>query len=104
MSRTIHMCVNVRAQIEKPLRQLQREWAGAIHDAQGNEPTTGRDIRAFWMDQLAQGREVIPFGSACEGFDYKKGCPGHENADSEEKIDRGPAKVSWSPVLREWRN
>ena len=30
------------------------------------------------MDHLAQGHEVIPFGPACEGFDCKTGCPGHE--------------------------
>jgi len=79
VSRRIHMCINVRAQIEKPLRLLEREWKGAITDDYGETLTRGYEIRAFWMDQLAQGREVVPFGEECEGFDYKKGCPGHED-------------------------
>jgi hypothetical protein len=34
------------------------------------------------MDELVRGHDVIPMGEPCEGFDYKKGCPGHEQVDA----------------------
>jgi hypothetical protein len=37
-----------------------------------------RELRSALMDEIAQGHEVLPTGE-CEGFDYKTGCPGHEN-------------------------
>jgi hypothetical protein len=67
MSRSIHLCVSVRGNLCKTDAKLRREWKGSAGVS-----------RDFWMDQLAMGREVIPFGDPCEGFDYKKGCPGHE--------------------------
>jgi hypothetical protein len=43
------------------------------------------------MDELVRGHEVIPCGEPCKGFDYKKGCPGHESTDRlvEEERRRG---------------
>lgn len=41
----------------------------------------GEQIRDFFLDELSQGHEVIPCGDPCEGFDYKKGCQGHEQEE-----------------------
>lgn len=39
-----------------------------------------REAKLKLMDELAAGRNYIPYGS-CEGFDpVEKGCPGHEEA------------------------
>jgi hypothetical protein len=64
--------VSVRGQLNKSAAKLRRDWKGSA----------GED-REFWMNHLAKGHEVIPFGDPCEGFDYTKGCPGHkeEGAD-----------------------
>lgn len=76
-----HLCISVRGNLCKTDRQLVQDWHDCIKTDDGKTLQTASDIRDFWMNQLAQGREVVPAGSACEGFDYKKGCPGHEMPD-----------------------
>jgi hypothetical protein len=46
----------------------------------GSAYTRVDELRSSLMDELAMGHEVLPLGGACEGFDYKQGCPGHEVA------------------------
>lgn len=48
---------------------------------EGRAIRTGDDVREFLLDCLSEGKEVIPMGTPCEGFDFKKGCPGHEQPD-----------------------
>lgn len=75
MSKTIHVCLSVRGALKWPktkLKRLLRDESGAWVSAD--------DARDWLMDQLAMGREVVQLGSKpCEGFDYKTGCPGHED-------------------------
>jgi hypothetical protein len=79
--RRTHFCICVRSQLDKPKRQLVRDFKGAIKDGKGGHLETYEQIRSFWMDHLAQGHEVLPMSADCEGFDYKTGCPGHEIED-----------------------
>ena len=64
----IHCCQSVRGMLLKTDTELKNYFPDF----------TPSEIRDFFMDELAKGREVIPFGEPCEGFDYKKGCQGHE--------------------------
>lgn len=68
----IHCCIDVRGYMRGPKRNL----AGLFRDSAGRRltPDEARDVL---MDHLAAGHEVITVGPACEGFDYKTGCPGH---------------------------
>lgn len=38
---------------------------------------TGAQCREALLDALSEGKECLPIGPACDGFDYKAGCPGH---------------------------
>lgn len=38
---------------------------------------TPREAKEALAEQLAQGVEMLPFGSPCEGWSPKDGCPGH---------------------------
>ncbi len=38
---------------------------------------TYEETKQHLYDCLAEGKEKLSFGEPCEGFDYKKGCPGH---------------------------
>lgn len=69
-AKTVHMCLSVRGAITMPDRDLK----GWIRDDDGKLLSPG-DARNALMDELAKGREVIPMGEACEGFDYVTGCP-----------------------------
>lgn len=72
---TIHCCLSVRGYLasDEKLRSL----VGSL--TKNGEPLTRVDeVREALFDQLARGHEVLPLGKPCEGFDYKKGCPGHE--------------------------
>ncbi len=80
MSTTHHVCISVRGVLRKTNREIERDWKGAITD-DGRVLTKGQEIREAFMDELAQGHEVIPFGEPCEGFSYKTGCPGHKNGE-----------------------
>lgn len=71
-SQTFHYCLDVRGAIMWPDKKLRR----MVADENGDF-LPPRETRAWLMDQLAQGRDVLPIGKACDGFDYKSGCPGH---------------------------
>lgn len=76
--RTIHMCLSVRGALNWPKRKLRIF----------TNPATGRtansdDVRQWLMDHLAEGHEVIPLAKDCEGFDFKTGCPGHQNPEAD---------------------
>lgn len=72
MSATLHMCLSVRGALRWPDAQLRYLCA----DENGDHLKPD-DVREWLMEQLAEGREVLPMGEPCEGFDYKTGCPGH---------------------------
>lgn len=71
-AKTIHTCLSVRGALKWPDAKLR----GLVGDENGDllEPES---VRNWLRDQIAQGREVLPFGKACRGFDYRTGCPGH---------------------------
>jgi hypothetical protein len=72
----LHMCLDVRGAL-KNFRPS--EWVGCCTDHETGRVLTADEIHDAFCDELAKGHEVIPFGEACEGFDYSGGgCPGHE--------------------------
>lgn len=82
VSRTVHMCLSVRGALRS--NSTIRALRGCITLEDGRKAETVEAVREFLFDQLAQGHEVIPFGSGCDGFDWKNGCPGHENVEQTE--------------------
>lgn len=77
MSKTIHVCASVRGMLNWP----HAEFKCALKYMKKEDGSLFRSIpelRDALMDELSKGHEVIPMGE-CEGFDYKTGCPGHEN-------------------------
>lgn len=78
MSKTIHMCLSVRGVLKYSPRELRRACTWILK-ADGSMHTPD-SLREALMDELAEGHEVLPMSSKCEGFDYKTGCPGHETA------------------------
>ena len=76
-----HMCLDVRGVLLNWTRPMQKRMA-PLFIINGRQLTTADELRAFLADCLAEGKEVIPLtNEACEGFDYKTGCPGHERPD-----------------------
>lgn len=73
MSQILHCCLSVRGALRWPKSKLR----GMLRNESGHA-LTADEVREWLMDQLAQGREVVPFGAACDGFDYITGCPGHD--------------------------
>lgn len=71
MRTTIHTSLSVRGALTGPKRHLR--WM--FRDTTGRRLTPD-EAREYLLDQLAQGRELLPFGE-CAGFDFKTGCPGH---------------------------
>jgi hypothetical protein len=74
--RTHHVYQSVRGAL---LNWGPKEYRNVRAD--DGTPMTMREVKAALLDHLAQGHEVIPIGPACEGFDYKTGCPGHDIPD-----------------------
>lgn len=70
MSTIHHVNMSVRGALRN------RNFKGFTSD-DGSE-ASAREVEDFLMDQLAMGREKIPFGEPCEGFSYITGCPGHK--------------------------
>ncbi len=74
--------IHVSQSIRGPLMWwTKRDWQKAtkwITRSDGTRFSTGDQLKEEFLNELAQGHEVIPMTSEpCEGFDYKTGCPGH---------------------------
>jgi hypothetical protein len=83
MSKTTHLCVSVREMLHWGEAETRRNLK-SITKNDGTRFTSLAEFKNSLMDELAAGHEVLPMGEPCEGFDYKKGCPGHEVADAPE--------------------
>lgn len=81
MSTIHHVCLSVRGYLAGPdsdLRKLFRRDGKFL---------TPREAREVLMQHLAEGREVLPIGEPCEGFDFKgNGCPGHEEVPHDQNL------------------
>lgn len=73
----IHCCLSVRGALRWDKRKLRQMTSVIV--PKDSPKFTPDGLRDWLMDQLSQGREVIPIGALCDGFDYKTGCPGHES-------------------------
>lgn len=97
MTETFHMCANVRGLLSWSNAKLH----GMFVDESGRK-MTGAECREALLDALSEGKEVLPIGPVCEGFDYKSGCPGHpieEAADAKPFPNRSSApKNETAPV------
>lgn len=74
MTTHIHMCLSVRG----ALKNWTKKQMGTLFRHDDGRKMTADEARERLYDELAKGHDVIPLGPACEGFDYKTGCPGHE--------------------------
>ena len=73
----IHLCVR------GALKNMTRRELGRLFRHADGRACTADEARDHLLDQLSQGREVLPFGEPCEGFDYSgRGCLGHPSADA----------------------
>lgn len=72
---TYHVSLVVR----EAARWSDSKLRGLVAD-ENDDRLTPRQVRAWLFDQIAEGRDYLPFGAPCKGFDYKKGCPGHRHA------------------------
>lgn len=78
MSRTIHMCISVRGMLNWSDAETRRNLKSIKKD-DGTRFADIREFRRMLMDELAAGHEKLPLHNPpCEGFDYRTGCPGHE--------------------------
>ena len=69
-----HMCLSVRGAL---MNWSDRQFVGVFRHDDGRSMSPSEAKEAL-LDELSKGREVIPCGPVCEGFDYKGGgCPGH---------------------------
>jgi len=55
-----------------------------ITKSDGSRYSSVAEFRNALMDEIAQGHDVLPTTSECVGFDYKTGCPGHEQEQERE--------------------
>ncbi|WP_249342649.1 hypothetical protein [Pseudomonas rustica] len=68
--RTLHIQLSVRG----ALRDFnKRQLIGMFHMKGGRECTAG-EAKDHLLEALAQGKEVLPFGSPCAGFDFAENC------------------------------
>ena len=83
MSKIIHLCVSIRGVLNWNDKELTRLYKGCITNDDGKILVTAHEIRNALYDELAKGHDVLPTSDDCVGFDYKKGCPGHETKEEQ---------------------
>lgn len=76
MPRKIHMCMDVRGFMRN--NSYPRGYRGVFSDPETGRTLSPAEAQDFLLGCIAKGWKVIPLDSACEGFDYQKGCPGNE--------------------------
>lgn len=77
MSRIVHTSLDVRGCL---LNATDAQLRGMFKQDDGRT-MTAQEVKLALMDELAKGRNVLPVGGPCEGFDYiNGGCPGHDSA------------------------
>lgn len=73
--RTLHIHLSVRGAI----RDFSKRQLKGMFRVDGRE-CTADEAKDHLLEALAQGKEVLPFGPPCDGFDFAgKGCSGHDN-------------------------
>lgn len=76
MSKTIHVSMSVRGALRNS------EWLSTLignYFRDGKKLTDPEEIFADLCNHLKAGHEVIPFGEACDNYDWKTGCQGHSS-------------------------
>ncbi|QIB09020.1 hypothetical protein GZ982_30205 (plasmid) [Pseudomonas fluorescens] len=74
--RTFHVHLSVRGAI----RDFSKRQLKGLFKLEDGRPCTADQAKDRLLECLAQGREVLPVGAPCEGFDYAGGgCPGHDH-------------------------
>jgi hypothetical protein len=61
----------------------------SIKKSDGTRYSSVAEFREALMDELSRGHEVLPTTAECVGFNYKTGCPGHDDLTPREERDRG---------------
>lgn len=75
--RTFRIHLSVRG----ALRAFSKRQLKGMFRFEGGRECTADEVRDHLCECLAQGKEVLPFGKPCEGFDFSGGgCPGHDHA------------------------
>ncbi|HEY2512547.1 MAG TPA: hypothetical protein VGI39_16885 [Polyangiaceae bacterium] len=70
----VHMSLDVRGALSNwPKRRFRSLIRG--EDGRYLSADAAKDLL---FDELQKGHQYLPIGDACEGFDFAKGCPGHE--------------------------
>lgn len=77
MKTTLHLCLSIRGALSEKDSVLKHFFLN-----EKGLPLSANEAREYLYDCLAEGKSVLPFGEPCEGFDYQKGCPGHETQDA----------------------
>lgn len=73
--RTFHIHLSVRG----ALRDFSKRELKDLFRFENGRYCTAAEAKEFLADCLAQGKEVLPMGTPCEGFDFSGGgCPGHD--------------------------
>lgn len=73
----MHCSLSVRGALST---MKKRDLARLFRHESGRRMTAD-EAKETLMQCLADGKEALPFGPACEGFDYAGGgCPGHPPA------------------------
>ena len=74
--RTFHIHLSVRG----ALRDFSKRQLKGMFHFEGGRECTAEEAKDHLLEALAQGKEVLPFGPPCDGFDFAgNGCPGHDN-------------------------
>ncbi len=86
--RTFHLCQSVRGAL--------KNWSASEfrHMAKHNNCTVN-DVKNYFMNCLAEGKEVIPIGE-CDNFSFKDGCMGHIKEPQVTKTEQNVSNVNLS--------
>jgi hypothetical protein len=62
-------------------RRKTKSMLSSITRSDGTRYSSVEEFRNALLDEIARGHEVLPMSDECEGFDFKTGCPGHEQPE-----------------------
>jgi hypothetical protein len=83
-TRTMHVSLSIRGILAT---WSNRDLEGLLQDVETGRKLTAAEVRQALAAALANGRETLPIGEPCEGFDFGGGgCPGHDAGETDHEI------------------
>lgn len=76
--------------VASALKTFSNEKLSSLFEHDDGRNFSAQEARSHLVELLSRGYRALPFGNACDGFDFAGGgCPGHQKQMDDDRMGRG---------------